>query len=138
MSFHARPIPAPARVPGGHDDTSRAQVTFTSPLDDPLATLPTTSSAASHGTTLATVVEATAARDTPWPWYRREPWLPVAMAAFVPIAVGFETPQEYHALRLGVSGVSVVLSIAMLLRQGPFRERPRPAAALDRTAAARR
>jgi hypothetical protein len=63
---------------------------------------------------------------TPWPWYRREPWLAVALASFVPIGVGFALPQQHHYLLLGMSAVLVVLSIAMLIREGRFREHPKP------------
>ena len=131
MSFHARPIPIPAHVPGGRNDTAQPQVRLASPVDDPPATPPPTSSAdTSHSAPMATSSTAytasTAARDTPWPWYRREPWLSVVLAAFVPIAVGFATPQEFHALLLGLSGLLLVMSIAMLIRQGPFTEHPRP------------
>jgi hypothetical protein len=60
------------------------------------------------------------------PWYRREPWLGVTLASFAPIGAGFATPQQYHHLLLGLSGVLVILSTALLIRQGPFREQEPP------------
>jgi hypothetical protein len=149
MSFHARPILTPANVPGGRHDPSRLQVRLTSPVDDPPTSPPVTTRAraAVAEPTAADAVEAptqpiateapqhetktTSApeRAMPWPWYRREPWLSVAMAAFVPIGVGFALPEELHVLLLGMSALLVLLGVAMLIRQGPFREHPRPEAA---------
>jgi hypothetical protein len=58
---------------------------------------------------------------TPWLWYRREPWLPVMLAAFVPIGAGFVLPHAFHLLLIGMSALLVILSTAMLIRQGLFR-----------------
>jgi hypothetical protein len=151
MPLHARPIPAPANAPGGRNDPTRARVTLTSPLEDPpsavpvaatTVTLPETTAAAPASDVETSplpaapaaapvaapdVAAATTARSAaPWPWYRREPWLPVMLAAFVPIGVGFMLPQAFHLLLIGVSALLVLLSTAMLIRQGPFREHPRP------------
>ena len=149
MSFHARPIPIPAHLPGGRNDTSQPQVRLASPMEDPPAESPSatliesseTVAAARTSTASTSPASSTTSRvahDAPWPWYRREPWLSVVLAAFVPIAVGFATPQEFHALLLGLSGLLLVLSIAMLIRQGPFTEHPRPTTArtADRRVAA--
>jgi len=144
MPLHARPIPAPANVPGGRNDPARPQVRLTSPLDDPPATaaVPAAAPAAPASPTsdvetppyaaapeaAQQLVTATSTPGaTPWPWYRREPWVPVILAAFVPLGVGFVLPHAFHLLLIGVSALLVVLSTAMLIRQGPFTEHPRPA-----------
>jgi hypothetical protein len=82
--------------------------------------------------------EAPAARpapgrsEVPWPWFRREPWLLTILAAFVPIGVGFALPEQLHVLLLGASALLVLLSVGMLIRQGPFRPHPRPDASTHR------
>ena len=55
------------------------------------------------------------------PWYRREPWLAVNLASFVPIGVGFALPERTHAPLLGASALLLASSVALLMRQGPFR-----------------
>jgi hypothetical protein len=124
-----------------------AAVRLTSPEADLPVTLPTASPETASATTVvdssnpapaaaADVVDTATAplpsterrHETPWPWYRREPWLAVVLAAFVPIAVGFATPQEFHVLLISVSALLVIVSTAMLIRQGPFRAHPRPEA----------
>jgi len=159
MSFHARPIPAPANVPGGRHDPARPQVRLSALLDDPPSTLPVTAGrsvtpeavAATPAAEIETpsrpaaseamphVATTTATESaTPWPWYRREPWVPVILAAFVPIGVCFALPQGVHLPLLALSGLLVVLSAAMLIRQGLFREHPRPEATRGEDARAAR
>lgn len=60
----------------------------------------------------------------PWPWYRREPWFATMLLAFVPLAIGFVLPAWTHLLLFAMSTVLAVASVAMLLRQGVFREHP--------------
>jgi hypothetical protein len=55
------------------------------------------------------------------PWYRREPWIVVMLAALVPVLVGFETPQRFHAPLMVLSGALLLVSFGMLVRQGVFR-----------------
>jgi hypothetical protein len=147
MPLHARPIPAPAKVPGGPTDPARVRVTFSLPLEDPPAVAPVaattgatpesalgaptsdveTSPRSAAPAVVQDAATATTTRSaTPWPWYRREPWVPVLLAAFAPIGAGFVLPQAFHLPLLGVSALLVVLSAAMLIRQGLFREHPGP------------
>jgi hypothetical protein len=142
MSYHARMLPTTLGTLGSQHDTRSATVRV-APLapDDERDASMTEGTAPAVATpvapesshTLVATNAGEAAYDdarpnaTPWPWYRREPWLAVALASFAPIGAGFALPQEFHYLLLGMSGVLVVLSIAMLFRQGPFREHPQPA-----------
>jgi hypothetical protein len=54
-------------------------------------------------------------------WYRREPWLAVSLLGFVPIGVGFFTPQSVHVPLLAMAGLLVLVGIGLLVRQGPTR-----------------
>jgi 4-amino-4-deoxy-L-arabinose transferase-like glycosyltransferase len=62
-------------------------------------------------------------RDGARPWYRREPWLAVILVAFVPVLVGFATPQHFHMPLMALSALLTLTALALLIRQGPFRPR---------------
>ena len=64
-----------------------------------------------------------AAASAPSPWYRREPWLAVVLAAYVPTGAGFLTPAAFHPPLIALSAMLVLAAIVLLLRQGPFRSR---------------
>ena len=69
-------------------------------------------------------------------WYRRETWLVPTLGSFVPVSVGFATPDRFHVLLLGMSGVMLVVGLIMLLRHGVTRTDAEPArAARERQAA---
>jgi hypothetical protein len=55
------------------------------------------------------------------PWYRREAWLAVSLAAFVPIFVGFFTPQSMHVPLLALAALLVIVGLGLLVRRGVTR-----------------
>lgn len=50
------------------------------------------------------------------PWYRREPWLAVLAAAFVPILLALVAPAPLRMPLLGVSAVLMAAGLTMLVR----------------------
>lgn len=70
------------------------------------------------------------------PWYRQEPWLAWLVAAFLPmvgaLAVPAAPPPTIQPLRLasvGLSALCLLVAVALLIRQGPFRPALRRGAA---------
>jgi hypothetical protein len=68
-------------------------------------------------------------------WYRREAWLAVCLASFLPIVVAIFAPQPWKVPLAGLSGVVLAASMLMLvlhlrrIRQRETRERVRPESA---------
>ena len=53
------------------------------------------------------------------PWYRREPWLAVELAAFLPMVAAFLVPEQLGVPLVGFSGFLVAAGLALLIRRGP-------------------
>jgi len=132
MSIHSRPIPAP-KIPA-----QVAPNTITTPLvrPEPQPTPPTGTGRSeadpqSEPTRAREArAEAAASDGTSQPWYRSEPWIAVALAAFAPLGAAVIAPDAAQYPLIGLSGLLLVLSIVMLLRQGVFR--PHAGSALHR------
>jgi hypothetical protein len=48
------------------------------------------------------------------PWYRREPWLAVCLASFLPVFAALLSPQSWRMPLTGVTGVLMGASMLML------------------------
>ena len=64
--------------------------------------------------------------ETPWPWYRSEPWLAVELSGLLPIVVAFVVPLRFRVPLIAIAMVLVVTGLSMLFRQGSFHGHPRP------------
>ncbi len=51
------------------------------------------------------------------PWYRREMWLAVCLASFVPVCIAIVAPPEWKVPLIGLAGAVMMASIVMLIRQ---------------------
>lgn len=49
------------------------------------------------------------------PWYRREPWLAVCIASFLPVAAALLAPQAWRVALTGVTLVMMAVSMLMLV-----------------------
>jgi hypothetical protein len=57
------------------------------------------------------------------PWYRAEPWLAVAVTAFVPVILALVVPAQLKGALAGVAGALMLWSLWLLMRRGaPRRE----------------
>ena len=56
------------------------------------------------------------------PWYHREPWLAVSLAGLALTLLAAMAPQSLRVPMIGLGGLLTVAGIALLVRQGPFRE----------------
>ena len=61
-----------------------------------------------------------AAADTSLPWYRSEPWIAVALAAFAPLLGAVIAPESALYPLISLSVVALVVGTVMLVRQGLF------------------
>ena len=60
---------------------------------------------------------------TTLPWYRSEPWLAFAVAAFLPVILALVLPEELKVALAGVAGALMLASLWLLMRRGaPRRE----------------
>jgi len=64
--------------------------------------------------------EPAPADETSRPWYRREPWLAVMLAAFVPLTAAIFAPDPARYALMGLSGRALIIGAVMLMRQGVF------------------
>lgn len=51
------------------------------------------------------------------PWYRREAWLVVALAACIPVLLASVVPTAWKIPLVGLSGVLVTAALVMTLRR---------------------
>jgi hypothetical protein len=51
------------------------------------------------------------------PWYRREPWLPVGLVAFLPVSVAALVPQPWRTSLAALTGVLMSIAFVMLIRR---------------------
>lgn len=57
------------------------------------------------------------------PWYRSEPWLAAAAAAFVPVLLALVLPEALKTALAALAGAFLLLSFWLLIRRGaPRRE----------------
>ena len=126
MSIHSRPVRAP-KIPT--QVTSNALTTPVvrpepQPAPPPRETRsPEADPQAGPNREPASHAEPAAA-DTSLPWYRSEPWIAVALAAFAPLLGAVIAPDVAQYPLIVLSGTLLVASIVMLLRQGLFRGHP--------------
>jgi len=122
MSIHSRPIRAPKTPAEVASNTITARLVQPEPQPAPLPndTRPTENPIAEPIRAPESRAEPTVS-ETSQPWYRSEPWMAVALAAFVPLVAAVIAPDTVQYHLIGLSGVLLVVSIAMLLRQGVFR-----------------
>jgi hypothetical protein len=125
MSLHSRPILPPKTLDNLTSSSSR---THSAVLPEPHSAPPRPT--ASRPTEADPNVEpkrppetraepATAEAPTQ-PWYRREPWLAVMLAAFVPLAAAVFVPDPARYPLIGLTGLALVVGAVMLVRQGIF------------------
>ena len=57
------------------------------------------------------------------PWYRKERWLVVQLAALIPILTAMLAPQEYRVPLCILGGALVAIGTVMMLRHDPTGER---------------
>jgi hypothetical protein len=60
--------------------------------------------------------EDRALTERPAPWYRREAWLAVCLAAFIPLVLGAAAPKGWQGPLFTISGAAFVASVVMLVR----------------------
>ena len=129
MSLHTRPIPAPktpTQVAKNHFvvHPARPEPQPAPPLTDgePNELTPR----AEPNPTPAARVEPAATDGSARPWYRSEPWLPVSLSAFVPLVAAVIAPDAAQYPLIGLSVVTLMSGVIMLVRQGLFRPRSGP------------
>jgi len=105
-----------------------------SPVGTRLVVRPETSPTAKPGGSRSAEVDANAEPDRPLearaehapadgtsrPWYRREPWLAVMLAAFVPLTAAIFAPDPARYALMGLTGLALIIGAVMLMRQGVF------------------
>lgn len=140
MSHHARPLPSPPATPFSRPTPDReVPITPRPSPTEPASTVPPAplTPSARADVPAPPAVGATALRPTLAPdgavadrrrWYAREPWLAWLLAAFVPLggalavtAEGEVLPAPWPSLVLAAGGACLLVSFALLARQGPFR-----------------
>jgi hypothetical protein len=126
MSIHSRPVRAP-KIP-----TQVAPNAITTPLvrpepkpaPPPVETRSSEADQRAEPSRVAVPHAEPAASGTSLPWYRSEPWIALALGAFAPLLGAVIAPDMAQYPLIGLSGVLLVASIVMLLRQGVFRGHP--------------
>ena len=127
MSIHTRPIPAPKRSGemisnpiATHQPRAEPQPARQRSDGEPAEEVPQGEpSRAPESRAELGATEATSRR-----WYRREPWLAVMLAAFVPLVAAAIAPDAARYPLIGLTGLAIVVGVAMLIRQGVFRTHP--------------
>ena len=124
MSVHSRPLPAtptdPATVAARHDDASslpatpdqRSTEASDRPSADPASARPR-----------AVAPSATRHQGGTVRWYRSEPWLATMLVAFVPMLAALFVSSGAKYPLIGLSALTALTGLAILVRQGPFRPR---------------
>ena len=128
MSLHSRPMPAPKKT---LED-------LISPIGTHLVVRPETNQTTKPSGSRSAEVDANAeperlpearaerapADGTSRPWYRREPWLAVMLAGFVPLTAAIFAPDPARYALMGLTGLALIIGAAMLMRQGVFQPHP--------------
>ena len=123
MSIHSRPIRAPKTPAEVASNTITARLVQPEPQPEPLqsGTRPSENDPIAEPSRAPESRAEPAVSDTSRPWYRSEPWMAVALAAFAPLVAAVIAPDTAQYYLIGLSGVLLAVSIVMLLRQGVFR-----------------
>ncbi len=64
------------------------------------------------------------ARTNPRPWYRRERWLAVELAALPPTIAAFVVPESARPTFVIISALLLLGGLVMLVMRGPARSGP--------------
>ena len=123
MSIHSRPILAPKTPTEVASSTITARLVQPEPQPAPLpnGTRPSDSDPHAEPNRAPESRAEPGVSDISRPWYRSEPWMAVALVAFAPLVAAVIAPDTAQYYLIGLSGVLLVVSIVMLLRQGVFR-----------------
>ena len=128
MSLHSRPVPAPKTL---KDAPSSPVGSHSAVLPEPTPAPPPRDDRSHEGDANAqrdrppeTRVEPAVGGETSRPWYHRERWLAVMLAAFVPLAAAALAPSAAQYALLGLTGLVLIVGAAMLIRQDVFRAQP--------------
>jgi hypothetical protein len=135
MSAHARQLPNNSTTaldaivdPNARHDASSSPEASPSPRDHEAVTA---SGDAPRARSTGDATPATGGADE-LPWYRRESWLAVQIAALVPILGAMFVPTTYRLPLCVLGGTLVAIGTVMLLRH-----KPTPAASRSGSAEAR-
>ena len=125
MSYHARPLRVPAGTPAVSTGLpSDPPVASTEPVARPMppaqASPPAPSSAPEPAASVVPPVPPPAVSDAPTsaPWYRREAWLLVSLAGFLPLLLALVVPQSLRVPLIAVAGLLIACGTVMLARRG--------------------
>ena len=128
MSIHTRPIPAPKTL---DDVASSPGKTPSVVLPEPHRPPQPSGNRPSEGKPNVEPdrqrevrAEPARADRTPGPWYRREPWLAVMLVAFLPLVATVLAPEAAKYPLLGLTGLTLIVGSAMLIRQEVRRPHP--------------
>ena len=131
MSIHARQLPTNARkvldeLVDPNTGDARSSPERKNPASHELDTAVPPREAAvppesRSGTDSSTHADAQFSGGTDLPWYRRETWLAVQIAAIVPILGAMVVPETYRLPLCVVGGALVAVGTVMLLRHKPMR-----------------
>ena len=124
MSLHSRPIPAPKPLETAgstHIRTATPVLPEQLPAPEPIPRRRSDSGPDGAATSTPEVrAEPGSAEENSGQWYRREPWLAVMLAGFVPLAAAIPAPDAVQYPLLGLTVIAVVIGSVMLVRQGVF------------------
>jgi hypothetical protein len=127
MSVHTRKLPGDGNVrPGTVFYPEAKTVLPSSPETQPEKRHPEAPVAPHDAPQAHDSVVPTPAADgaAALPWYRKERWLVVQLAALIPILGAMLAPEAYRVLLCIVGGVLVAIGTVMMLRHDPAGARP--------------
>jgi hypothetical protein len=128
MSLHSRPVPAPKTPEHVTSNPPATQPATPEPrAPQPGGTQPSEGAPRPKPTPSPEARAELAAADAEAaarPWYRREPWFAVTLAAFVPMTAAVFAPEPARYPLIGLAALALVAGAALLVRQGVFQSHP--------------